>query len=653
MKYMPLTHTTENKQRMSEQIPVNAKALFFDNLETLKEWFEKGELTSSDLFSIPRECLSNFVKFDDDNRTISQLADGRRSQINVCHDFKGGYQLGQDLYPVGEYGDNLTVPYSLRFPELVDSFIYFSHHCVSVPPVGWSNYLHRYSIPVLGTLIFEQSWTSGELFTCDSKGSFVFVKLLTKLCEIFKFEGYMINFETCFKSESKLAMEFLKALTNSVELNVHHGRIIWYDSYIPSLNKVIYQNEVNTLNWEAYDNSTTFMTNYMWNVDKLTNSLENVGKIGMRSKVAIGIDIWGRTMQVCGDGRTSDVALQHIKYFGTNAMLFAPAWTYEKYGPSSFIENDDRFWSKLKKVQYDDSGSYQGRVSSWHVSEKPSGTKTRTFGTNFSTGSGSYFNLEGKRILESNWVQLSMATPLPNRNGKNDKLSIYSGDSYIGGSSLSITMSPMEQGQVKLFKFEQYLTAEDRKPNHFLRVHCSYKYLHKTFDVYLVLKCFIIRRTKSKEMIKIKDVSIKILLSATESSQWNTVEDIRQIPELNSLYQEEFFIESVQLMWTVDNGGFDSWLMVPENHDIDDPIILLGSIFLEMKTPTSKKPDIKAKKYEDHVRWEDNGDAFMWLILQAARLKFVSFVPMVEFVDLANTTVIQCNRNGENIKLAF
>lgn len=653
MRHIPLTQTTENERRMSGEKRLYAKALYFDNLETLKEWFEREELASSDLFNIPREVLSNFVKFGDDKSTISPLADRGRSQISVCHDFKGGYQLGQDLYPIGEYGDKLTVPYSLRFPELVDSFIYFSHHCVSVPPVGWSNYLHRYNIPVLGTLIFEQSWTSGELFSCDSEGTFVFVKLLTKLCNIFKFEGYIINFETCFQSESKLAMQFLKALTNSVELNVHCGQIIWYDSYIPSSNKVIYQNEVNALNWEAYNNSTTFMTNYMWNVDKLTNSLENVGKIGMRSKVTIGIDVWGRSMQVCGDGCTSDIALQHIKYFGTNAMLFAPAWTYEKNGASSFIENDNKFWSKIKKANHDGSDKNENKVSSWHVSEQPCGLKIKTFGTLFSTGSGSFFNLKGKCILENNWVQLSMATPLPNGEGKNRKLSINFDDAYIGGNSLSITMSQMEQGKVELFAFEQYVTADDRKPNHSLRINCSYKYLHTELDVYLMVKCFIIRRTKSQEIIKIKDVSIKMLLSATESSRWNTVEDILKLPELNSLYQEEFFVESIQLMWMVDNGGFDSWLVVPENQDIDDPIVLLGSIFLEIKAPTSKKADVKATKHADHVSWEDNGDAFMWLILQANKLQCITFVPMVESVELADTTVLQCNRNGENIKLPF
>lgn len=49
--------------------------------------------------------------------------------------------------------------YTLRHWELVDIFVYFSHHRITIPPPCWTNAAHRNGVKVLGTFITE--WDDG------------------------------------------------------------------------------------------------------------------------------------------------------------------------------------------------------------------------------------------------------------------------------------------------------------------------------------------------------------------------------------------------------------------------------------------------------------------------------------------------------------
>ena len=75
----------------------------------------------------------------------------------VCNDMKGGY-LDDDAALHGSTNSNaFTASDAWRY---CDTFVYFSHAFVSVPPPAWIDVAHRHSTKVLATLLTE--WGPGE-----------------------------------------------------------------------------------------------------------------------------------------------------------------------------------------------------------------------------------------------------------------------------------------------------------------------------------------------------------------------------------------------------------------------------------------------------------------------------------------------------------
>lgn len=60
-------------------------------------------------------------------------------------------------------GNDYSVIYNIQYWSHIDTFIYFSHNRVSIPPPVWTNAAHRNGVLCLGTLITE--WLEGILET--------------------------------------------------------------------------------------------------------------------------------------------------------------------------------------------------------------------------------------------------------------------------------------------------------------------------------------------------------------------------------------------------------------------------------------------------------------------------------------------------------
>lgn len=151
----------------------------------------------------------------------------------------------------------------------------------------------------------------------------------------------------------------VERLRSTVESEVDHGVVFWYDSIIDT-GDLAWQNEINAKNVRFFRAAHGMLINYTWN-DK---SLEMTTEICERSqsqcqRAFFGIDIFGRS-QVAKFQSKQTLARIVNQRFSTG--FFAPAWTYETLqmfgynikqplGDDSvndaFLRRNEKFWCSL------------------------------------------------------------------------------------------------------------------------------------------------------------------------------------------------------------------------------------------------------------------------------------------------------------------
>ena len=218
-------------------------------------------------------------------------------KLVVCHDFQGGYN--EDPQQRG---------YSLEHLHLVDTFIYFSHKRVSVPPVGWLTAAARSCTKVLGSLLFE--WAESipdmarllrgpERKAMPLRGEPCFspqyaIELIGLALER-GFSGYLVNIEVGldlgFSCSGEAWPAWVGEKARVVEMHrnaerlrgwVHYLReegtrrfieagkdadeweVMWYDSVVYPHGQLAWQDALNQHNISFFQAAHTFFTNYTW-----------------------------------------------------------------------------------------------------------------------------------------------------------------------------------------------------------------------------------------------------------------------------------------------------------------------------------------------------------------------------------------------------
>ncbi|XP_069848946.1 cytosolic endo-beta-N-acetylglucosaminidase isoform X2 [Dipodomys merriami] len=267
-----------------------------------------------------------------------------RPRTLLCHDMMGGYL--EDRFIQGAV---VQTPYSFYHWQYVDVFVYFSHHTVTIPPVGWTNAAHRHGVSVLGTFITE--WSEGgrlcEAFLAGEQRSYQAVAdQLVQIAQFFRFDGWLINIEN---SLSRAAVgntpAFLRYLTSQLHRQVPGGLVLWYDSVVQS-GQLKWQDELNEHNRVFFDACDGFFTNYNWREEHLERMLALVGE--RLADVYVGVDVFARG-KVVGGRFDTDKSLELIRKHGFSAALFAPGWVYECLEKKDFFQNQDKFWGLLER----------------------------------------------------------------------------------------------------------------------------------------------------------------------------------------------------------------------------------------------------------------------------------------------------------------
>ncbi|PBL01715.1 hypothetical protein ARMGADRAFT_980085 [Armillaria gallica] len=313
---------------------------YFKSLEELDAWTDN-----------PTKKLTSPLKYYPRKPSAESSPKGK---LLVCHDYKGGYTESP-----------FDLSYTFNYWSACDSFIYFSHHCVTIPPHGWITAAHRQGVKMLGTLIFEggaepdclrllvgklPKSSTGPAAHLPSPSSIPvsphYARVLAELAEERGFDGYLLNFECPLQGsfEQTRALATWITILQSEMRNIVglHVEVVWYDSVIVS-GKLAWQDRLNSLNLPFFLSSQSFFSNYTWRNDypdltaqyflSLDPALtENQAHFASKSlqDIYMGVDVWGRGSHG-GGGFGSYKAITHISTdsLGLSVALFGQAWTWE------------------------------------------------------------------------------------------------------------------------------------------------------------------------------------------------------------------------------------------------------------------------------------------------------------------------------------
>jgi endo-beta-N-acetylglucosaminidase D len=161
-----------------------------------------------------------------------------KTRVLLIHDHSGNYHDYEAIQGAGI--EEEEEDYVCEYLQFVDTFVYFSHKLVCIPPPSWTNLLHRNGVQAIGTLLVESQTKDAEsLLHCEDRGgtnspTYPMAKMLADIAQEYGFDGWLINIEKPFAGKSwnsNALEEFLQQLKDALGPD---RTLIWF-VYAPSL----------------------------------------------------------------------------------------------------------------------------------------------------------------------------------------------------------------------------------------------------------------------------------------------------------------------------------------------------------------------------------------------------------------------------------
>ena len=123
---------------------------------TVEPLKDMKSLLETDIPNLPKALLKHPEKRSNSNFKILRDKSGNVEKIElvekptktlVCHDMKGGYLEDKFIHGCQDLDQE---PYIFTHWHLIDIFVYFSHHFITIPPLGWIEAAHKNGVQILG-----------------------------------------------------------------------------------------------------------------------------------------------------------------------------------------------------------------------------------------------------------------------------------------------------------------------------------------------------------------------------------------------------------------------------------------------------------------------------------------------------------------------
>lgn len=179
-------------------LPAQTRETGFSYLETfpeLRAWtpscHDAIQIANTPLFRRPPPTSAESASASESNDP--------KANLMLIHDYQGGYNAYEAASGTVVGDAEESYYYRCEYLHHVETFVYFSHKLVTVPPPTWINACHRQGVRVLGTFIVEPHSRNVEwILERDGEGRFWVADRLAAIAKTHRFDGWLINIEKSF-----------------------------------------------------------------------------------------------------------------------------------------------------------------------------------------------------------------------------------------------------------------------------------------------------------------------------------------------------------------------------------------------------------------------------------------------------------------------
>lgn len=368
--------------------------------------------------------------------------------------------------------------YAFTYWQYTDSLVFWDG-LVPTPDVIDAG--HKNGVPVLGTLFFN--WSTAEsdrenvryFLQQDEAGKYPVAHKLIEIATYYGFDGYFINQESAMPADQGYGEAFRRFLLYFKKQAAAEGRtlhISWYDSMDNDGSRV-HHDAINGSNdlyvkpseTDGVHPTDAFFMNFNWEASKVKSTAARMNEIGRSPYDAYA----GLELQAGGYYHTDQkkhALLDANGQIQVSLGLFIPDtvlgiadngedyhleadkfWTGFDGNPAT--EEDEHTWSGLSRFVGDNTPLLKGQ-----------------FNTNFNTGHGKYWFVDGEKRGHMPWNSRGIQDILPTWRWwiKNTQANIkgrFDFDAaYNGGTSLRFEGDLNEKGQSEIMLYSTELTIE-------------------------------------------------------------------------------------------------------------------------------------------------------------------------------------------------
>lgn len=211
----PADTAPSREERRAQRLRDAPRGLvYFDDFDELEAW------SAQDVDPVQQANMPLL------KRSATRVHDsvGPTTLVLLCHDYSGGYHDYESVRP-SLLEDK---QYACHYPQYIETFVYFSHKLVCVPPAAWINTMHRNGVKILGTFIVEPGTLHVERMLDQVNGEFIVAKQLAAIADAFGFDGWLLNIELQFPRSTKDLTGKICGLIRSLKrLLGPAGNVVW------------------------------------------------------------------------------------------------------------------------------------------------------------------------------------------------------------------------------------------------------------------------------------------------------------------------------------------------------------------------------------------------------------------------------------------